>query len=204
MLLLPEHRAIFVHIPKTGGQTLERLLGHAHQRNHHAIRGLPDDWPQWFRFTFVRHPLDRFISACNYSVDMARHHPSRYNRQASLGSVERFRVWLLESEPHLGAVVERMEAERVLRRIVHFRPQVKWLKATRPQFIGRFEHFQDDLHTLLRLLAIDRSMEAEPVHLNRSGSRYSREDLDRATIRRLARLYRHDLKLLGYKANRFP
>ncbi len=130
MLLLPEHRAIFVHIPKTGGQTLERLLGHAHQRNHHAIRGLPDDWPQWFRFTFVRHPLDRFISACNYSVDMARRHPSRYNHRASLGSVE---------------------------------------------------HFHNDLHTLVRLLAIDR-----------------------ATIRRLARLFRHDLKVLGYKANRFP
>ena len=204
MLLLPEHRAIFVHIPKTGGQTIERLLGHAHQRQHHAIRGLPDDWPQWFRFTFVRHPLDRFVSACNYSVDMALRQQERYSRRASLGSVARFRLWLLESQPDLQAVAERLAQERDLRRIAHFTPQMKWIKAVQPQFIGRFERFQEDLQTLLRLLDCDPSAASPATHLNRSGTRYSRDDLDPATCRGLARLYRQDLKALGYRANRLP
>jgi hypothetical protein len=204
MLLLPEHRAIFVHIPKTGGQTIERLLGHGHQRHHHAIRGLPADWPQWFRFTFVRHPLDRFVSACNYSVDMAQRHQRRYSRSSTLGSLERFRLWLLECEPTLHAVVKRMETEPELLRIVHFRPQMKWLKAVQPQFIGRFERFQQDLQTLLRLLDRDLLPAADSLHLNRSGSRYSRHDLDPPTRRCLARLYRQDLKVLGYKAHRLP
>jgi len=204
MLLLPEHRAIFVHIPKTGGQTIERLLGHGHQRHHHAIRGLPADWPQWFRFTFVRHPLDRFVSACNYSVDMAQRHQERYGRRSSLGSVARFRLWLLEREPDLQAVAQRLAEERDLRRIAHFTPQMKWLKAVQPQFIGRFERFQQDLQTLLRLLDRDLLPAADSLHLNRSGSRYSRHDLDPATRCCLARLYRQDLKALGYEAHRLP
>lgn len=149
MLLIPERQALFLHIPKTGGQTIEALLGVPHQRHHHSPRGLPPDWPRWFRFTFVRHPYSRFVSTCNFNLAMARRHRERYRRQPEPDPLVGLRLWLLERQPPLGAVVQRLAGERQLLRLCHFRPQVRSLRLVQPQFVGRFERFTDDVNTVL-------------------------------------------------------
>lgn len=199
MLLIPERQALFLHIPKTGGQTIEALLGVAHQRHHHSPRGLPPDWPRWFRFTFVRHPYSRFVSTCNFNLAMARRHRERYRRQPEPDPLVGLRLWLLERQPPLGAVVQRLAGERQLLRLCHFRPQVRSLRLVQPQFVGRFERFSDDVNTVLRLLGYGQRL-AEPLpHLNSSPPDYSLEQLDRWERRQLAELYRGDFQQLGYR-----
>jgi len=70
-LFLPEHNAIFLHIPKCAGQSIEKALGYRHHHKHHKVNDLPDDIENYFRFTFVRHPVRRFISACKYNLRVA-------------------------------------------------------------------------------------------------------------------------------------
>ena len=50
-----------VHIPKTGGQSMEAVLGLPNQ--HDTARNIPRP-----RFAFVRHPLDRLVSAWAYAA----------------------------------------------------------------------------------------------------------------------------------------
>ncbi len=217
MLLLPESKAIFLHIPKTGGQTIESLLGVSHQRSHHALARPPEDWQEWFRFAFVRHPLERFVSACNFNRDMAQRHARRYRRRQNLGATERFRCWLLEASPSLDDVVEALCRERAYRRLLHFRPQSRWLGRMSPQFIGRHETFAADLHVLLGLLnrpavlPVPHGAElfrgtaglvasaSQIPRINRSSPYYTATDLHCRGRRRLARLYRQDFQRLGYR-----
>jgi hypothetical protein len=203
MLLIPERRALFLHVPKTGGQTIESLLGYPHQNVHHSTKNLPEDWQQWFRFTFVRHPVDRFISACNYYVDMAKRHERRYRQGESSSPMVRLRLWLLDQSPSLAEVVERLHATGDHRKISGFVPQMKRLKVVQPQFIGRFERFPQDVNTLLCLLDSSQRLPPSLPHLNRSLKHYRIEQLDRQSLKRLARLYRADFRHLGYKPRAF-
>lgn len=64
-----EHRWIFVHIQKTGGNSIRRALGveqndpHKHRfaSELRAIYG-KDVWDSYFKFAFVRNPWDRLVS----------------------------------------------------------------------------------------------------------------------------------------------
>lgn len=204
MLLLPERKVLFLHIPKTGGQTIERLLGFPHRHQHHSSKGLPLDWQRWFRFTFVRHPVDRFISACNYYVDMAVRHERRYRQPEHRGVVASFRLWLLDEKPSLPQVVEALQTQDLYRSHAGFLPQLRRIRAVQPQFLGRFERFADDVNTVLSLLAVDARLEVGAPRINASTQHYRQGDLDGPAIRSLARMYQADFHQLGYKPACLP
>jgi len=58
---IPELNALFIHVPRTAGTSMEKVLA-PRTGGHETIRdySLP---PDVFKFAFVRHPLDRFVSA---------------------------------------------------------------------------------------------------------------------------------------------
>lgn len=64
-------KAVFVHIPKTGGTSIERSLADGSIVGGHTTalgfrRGYPSLFDEYFKFTVVRHPFDRFVSAYHY------------------------------------------------------------------------------------------------------------------------------------------
>jgi hypothetical protein len=85
-----EHKCIFVHIPKTGGTSIENLLGMDrasnlyHRRN--KVDGVPpqhlpigeirkkvgeEKYLNYFKFTFIRNPYDRMVSEFFYRRKMS-------------------------------------------------------------------------------------------------------------------------------------
>ena len=84
-----KYKCIFVHIPKTAGSSIRRILpeseepkfigGHATATNMYGFfrNNFPEKqksiivlgekkWDEYFKFAFVRNPWDRFVSAYNF------------------------------------------------------------------------------------------------------------------------------------------
>ncbi|WP_413442326.1 sulfotransferase family protein [Synechococcus sp. MIT S1220] len=200
-LIIPERKLIFLHIPKCAGQSVEKALGFKHQHRHHKRNDLPENWFEYLRFTFVRHPLSRFLSACNYNLRVALN--TRHELQKlpydQLSPTKRYRLHLAETRPPLTAMVDDLHRGR-LRKMITFKPQSLWLLAGQPQFIGRVEAFDHDFQFLLRLagLSIKGFAGTAPPHINRSTQRLTAEQLSSADRKRIQRYYRLDYKLTGY------
>ncbi len=71
MLVSDSRKLVFIHIQKTGGITVHKLL-REHIPDLHTIlarhafasRGMEelDNWDEYFKFAFVRNPWDRLVS----------------------------------------------------------------------------------------------------------------------------------------------
>jgi len=189
MLVDDAGRWVFVHIPKTAGQAVSAALGHRHESHHHRLDGI-DDYKDYFRFCFVRHPAERFISAYRYSVHMAKR-----------GVVERHPVRRLILENDLtrsvgGFIDYVMEEEVDFLRSLHFRPQSYWIQRGRPQFVGRYETFDADLRRVGRIIGAE-----VPDELPRVNSQNIKID---AGLKRRHRIwirevYEVDFETLGYR-----
>lgn len=101
-LIIPERKLIFLHIPKCAGQSVEKALGFKHQHRHHKRNDLPENWFEYLRFTFVRHPLSRFLSACNYNLRVAlntRHELQSFRMTSSVPPSAIDSIWLKRDRP---------------------------------------------------------------------------------------------------------
>ena len=100
----------FVHIPKTGGSSIEAALGLAPKHECASMVARP-------RFTFVRHPLDRFISAWEFGRQRGR---------------------IKEKTLTLDMLEMRLQSGDYT-----MSPMVTWLNGEM-DFIGRFENIVED------------------------------------------------------------
>jgi len=206
MIVSHLHRYIFVAMPKTGTHSVRQALrehlgpddieqvglfvnkrfpfdevaqirhGHLSVRQMRPYLGdaVCDDY---FKFTFVRNPFDRFVSYCAF---MTRQHGA-FERDPQ-GTMRRI---LFELRP--------MDH-------VHFQPQYTLLTndadALELDFIGRVERMQDDYDAICAKVGIA-SRALEKVNSSRRGD--YRQYYDQALIDGVAELYRRDLDLFDYR-----
>ena len=206
MIVSHSHRYIFAAIPKTGTHSVRQALrehlgdddieqvglfvdkrfpfdevarikhGHLSVRQVRPYLGdaVCDDY---FKFTFVRNPFDRFVSYCAF---MTRQH----------GAFERdpqgtMRKILFELRP--------MDH-------VHFQPQYTLLiddaGALEMDVIGRVERMQEDYDAICAKIGIPgRALDK----VNSSSRGDYRQYYDQALIDGVAELYRRDLELFDYR-----
>lgn len=123
-------KSIFIHIPKTGGTSIEKAFGydwpHIRDAKHHwpgwiVNRHGREIWDTYFKFTFVRNPWDRAISWLHYSKMLNKPYD----------------FWGLMNKMWYGSM---------------FGPQHSWYKGYNLDFIGRYENFNDDFKEISKLL----------------------------------------------------
>ncbi|TMV10350.1 sulfotransferase family protein [Ruegeria sediminis] len=199
MSIYPSHRAVFVHIPKTGGSSIAALLKHDRlvdtKSNEVDPRGqgrdtmvelveaLGDEADDYFKFAFVRNPWDRFVSAYHY---VAQRRPELTDVTAHKTFQDFAPVFAADPERFLG--------------IRYFRPQWSYLSDDQgyspADFIGRFESFDGDLQKVLDRLGIKRALMR---HRKKSKRSDYREYYDGKSRDAIAEVYARDIETYGYK-----
>lgn len=205
MIVSHLHRYIFVAMPKTGTHSVRQALrehlgpddieqvglfvnkrfpfdevaqikhGHLSVRQMRPYLGdaVCDDY---FKFTFVRNPFDRFVSYCAF---MTRQHGA-FERDPQ-GTMRRI-LFDLRPMDH-----------------VHFQPQYTLLTddagALEMDVIGRVERMQDDYDAICAKIGIP-GRALDKVNSSKRGD--YREYYDQALIDGVTELYRRDLELFGY------
>lgn len=193
-----KHKFIFIHIPKTGGTSIEEALHdescqllagewdygrvrHA-PLNHLTLQELADSGlvtpaqiNAYFKFCFVRNPWDRLISeiSCRWLSPWFKDMPM----------AQRIRYACAQAADPTGIAN-------------HLRPQADFVTATGLQmdFIGRFEHLEDDFAEVCRLLGVKATL----PHRNRSEHRPYQEYYDAESRSLIAHTYRRDIDAFHY------
>ena len=207
-MIIHEHKAIFVHIPKTAGSSIEVALNAIEQTNEGGIDDATGKfypvttgkekhydarayrkyygrkiWRNYFKFTVVRNPWQRV-------------HSWWWNNKEITGAVA-----LPFSEFVRTTLGNSSSLPKSLR------PQVNWITSDNGKiemdYICRFENIENDFSEVCRLIR------AAPVELpqvlvenrNPASRRHYSEDYDAELRDLVAAVYAEDISLFNYRFN---
>ena len=185
-------RSIFIHVPKCAGTSVARSI-YGSSDSHLPISRYaafdPKRFEHYFKFTFVRNPWDRLLSAYTYLAPGAKGE-TPWSHQ-NLREFRDFEAFVL-------ALRDPATRKRVLR-FLHFRPQISWLTlpggAIPPlDFTGRFERLAEDFDAIVTRLGVD----AELPRLNASNAGPYREAYSTQMRNVVAEVYERDIRAFGY------
>ena len=194
-------RCIFVHIPKAAGVSISRSLfgnlggGHVVIGAYRVVYS-KTEFESYFKFSFVRNPWDRLVSAYDFLEQGGLNDDDR--RWWSEHGMGRYR----DFEDFVRNWVTRENVETSL----HFLPQYRYLCApfTRSicvDFVGSYEHLDRDYPYVRERLGLP--PDGELLHLNKTPTasttaRDFRGYYTAETRAIVAEVYREDIELFGY------
>jgi hypothetical protein len=201
-----KHRCIFVHIPKTAGNSINRVFGVGWE-DHKDLQRYYDEVPpevfgSYFKFAIVRNPWDRLLSDYNYQVKKSRAPNSKLFVFGADGSKRNFAEWVETVLTAPDGYEAREWGGAVSPHIHRWSPQVDWISvqgAVRTDFIARLERLPEDFR------AVRRQLQMPPVrlpHRNRRLHWHYSHYYDRATRELVARYYARDIAQFGYEFER--
>lgn len=170
----------YVHIPKTGGTTVEYLFFNKYcQSNHNGINSYTEHFDKYL-FTFVRNPYTRIISSYLYYKNGGNETKSDALKMENINSLADF---LKKKNKHL-------------KKAAHLRTQYSYLQDNPSiDFIGRFENFENDLNFLCKKLKIKNSK----VHLRKGKKNTFTFIITPEEIDLISDLYHVDFTKYNYK-----
>ena len=184
------HKAIFIHVPKTGGQSVSAMLGipkgskkHFYQEGltHLTLPMVQDiiDVSDMYAFIFVRNPYDKIVSEYAWRMQNIRskvfNEPTR-NRMSFTDYMELLLSrWDNLVEPH--------------REKAHVLPQVTFLEDGIDVY--RYENFNEECIRLGKRLGINNNV----PHVNKGTNIPAHTD---RTIEITRELYAEDFETFGY------
>ena len=184
-------KCIFIHIPKTGGSSINTVLrehggislfgdipkrekgkgpGHFHHFRWYEVKEHvdPDVWRHYFKFAVIRNPWDRVVSWFEY------HKVTKSNKLKHLT----FDEWV------------RKRPGPPMWRHIHT------TIASKVDFIVRYENYARDINVVWDRLGIE--VDHMP-HIKKTDRKPYQEYYTPATRRLIARHYAVDIDLFGYK-----
>ncbi len=190
-----EYQCIFIHIPKCAGQSVRATLFGNLQPGHINVYTYQQIYPKrifdrYYKFTFVRNPWDRLVSAYFFMKAGGAHQKDRDWSQKHLSPYPDFASFVREG----------LRNENILH-WPHFRPQVEFLKGQQGRieidFIGRFENIQEDFQKVASHLGISREL----LYINKAKKkRDPYQTYYTAELRYIAGdVYREDITTFDYQ-----
>lgn len=188
-----QQRAIFVHIPKCAGISICRALFGNLAGGHTSLAEYcemfePRALLNYFKFTIVRNPWDRVLSAYSFLKKGGMDAADREWSAAELTGYDDFEqfvaCWLTRDNRWRG---------------LHFYPQTYFVDPGRYpvslDFVGRFETLTDDFPVIADRMGLDVTLE----RLNGSGRRDYRDYYSPHTRDIVASVYAEDIRRFDYQ-----
>ena len=185
-----------MHIPKSAGTVIRSVLK-ANDREFKEMFGHPTfseiqtkyDLSNYFKFTFVRNPWDRFVSTFFYLKKNEKNEKvlNIARKKVSDHSFTSF----VKKKLHL----EKTEFDEFY--FIHFRPQIHFLESLdNIDFIGRFENLHEDFDTICDKIGMPRQ---QLPHFNKTKHKSYTEYYDEETKQIVAEVFTKDIEYFGYK-----
>ena len=189
-----KNKFLFIHLPKSAGTSIGKFLeipkhGHISLEKYEQLIGSLEDY---FIFTFVRHPIFRFLSAFNYLSYGGR----------NLGDEEwknKLNISRNNYKNILKIIDENIDSGDIPH---HFNLQSSYLKFNNNKklikkninFIGKYENLNSDFKNLCVKLGVKyKPLEFENI-TKKSESNLLLKDLDKEDLKFLKKIYFEDFK----------
>jgi hypothetical protein len=200
-------RVVFVHIPKTGGSTFDRMFDHdiadsrkvKGSQRHWTYQQIVDKEPgiaDYWSVGFVRNPWARMVSWWAMGNDV--HDRAEQGKPRAVRNVKGHpEVWepFARYRGDFRAFV--LDGTRTVERFG--RPQLDWLTlegGRRVDFVGQVESFVDDVNTVRERLGLE--PEPEQPRRNRSSHGHYSDYYDAEMRQRVAEVFAPDIEAFGY------
>ncbi len=187
-----KHGAIFVHIPKCAGVSVNNTLfgnlagGHRTFDEYLTVFEA-DSIVNYFKFTIVRNPWDRLVSA--------------YFFLKKGGFNQRDKAWFDRELSHYNGFdqfVKEWLNRKNIWRFEHFRPQAHYIfdkyNKIPIDFVGFFENLNEDFNYIAEKVGVSERLPCDNVGKHKNYQDYYNEE----TIEIVSHVYKDDIKLLGY------
>ncbi len=201
MLISDKHRMLFVHVQKTGGVSMDRML-RAHIDDirsvaaRHATLGrileVAPELHTYWTFGFVRNPWVRMVSWWSMIESWNKHNGPASGKDLSGKKLNKF--WLATGEyDDFEEFVTRGPDEHLRLRT----PQIDFLTTAnrRADFIGRTETFNADLRAVLARFELP-MIEPERHNTSKHGSHEA--FYNPTTRKRVGDIFARDVELFDY------
>ena len=182
-----QHKFIFIHIPKCGGHSIEKIFDAwsrannffvGWNRQHFLLKDIIKENPKcknYTKFTFIRNPFSRIISEYFYIKKTS-------NKQFNLS----FKEFCLNLDDNLNEYCAPF----------HQLTLCDYVLNAPIDFVGRLENFQEDFNKVCDKIGIPRQ---KLPHKNESKHKHYTEYYDDETRRIVANRYARDIEYFGYK-----
>lgn len=204
-MICDKYKTIFVHIPKTGGTSIEKVffndlkfkdfgldskenLFYQHFTPSELLaKGFIDQTQHdnYYKFTFVRNPWDRMVSEYFFQI-----------KNVPILRRLSFTDFIYETKKVLNGQKSLLDDAWGINK--HLEPQINFIKNEKIDFIGRFESLERDFVKICKTInhpvtQLKKENSTEHFHY----SHY----YDTKTMRLVEDLYREDIEYFGYNFN---
>ena len=194
----PELEAVFIHMPKCGGQTIQNYFNSITTSKKQFHGHIPTQYQNYWKFTIVRNPADRLISAWSYCQKMNWFPKPRFlPRRKNSSSLQQF-FKLLEGwkdRPVSPINFREFRENPEFMCIHHAAPMTHPDRCTSSlDYIGRFELFP----TVIDELSKRFGFKSDECHLNRTEHADFKSYYDRQLKKKVNHYFAEDFSMFCY------
>jgi hypothetical protein len=195
-----DYRCIFIHIPKTAGNSINRVFGvkwqdHKDLESYAAEFG-PEVVRNYYKFAIVRNPWARILSDYNYQKKKSR--PSKLFLYDEQGEKRNFRSWIEAALSDPFRYAPTTWGGDVSEKIHRWSPQVDWMSLDGSLSVDKVIHLENldqGFGEVCQHLGVDA---AHVPHRNSRFHWHYSWYYDNATRDLIGEYYAKDIEAFGY------